>query len=401
MYTYITVANSNLLYLIYLLSCDSIDHSIIQYKTKNIMLPEALEEISALQAIYDDLEVNSTSNNDGNMHINCSIVTSSGQTAILHILVSSTYPFSSKNNNISTQPLSLPANNTNSASTSSFRLRIDISGLPRGTITQQAEEHIHNLIEQVPDGEAICLFPIIAYFREEFALNPLLNEPSESTTSVSNKSFTKDHDESLTIDNNNNEDNDNHQFSFTNEELQNIIIRDGELSFIPRRKPSLTSSSSSSVHPSSTSALDIIPIIHGKPHVEKKSTFQCHLARVQSKEEISDILVALKSVPKIARATHNMYAYRFIDPDNQSLVADNDDDGEDAAGGKLAELLYNMQVYNILIIVSRWYGGVLMGPSRFKTINNVARELIEQQEWYQQEHTINTKDKDKSNKKNK
>lgn len=35
-------------------------------------------------------------------------------------------------------------------------------------------------------------------------------------------------------------------------------------------------------------------------------------------------------------------------------------------------------VRNVVVVVSRWFGGVLMGPSRFTAINNTARELLEQ-----------------------
>ena len=34
---------------------------------------------------------------------------------------------------------------------------------------------------------------------------------------------------------------------------------------------------------------------------------------------------------------------------------------------------------NVIIIVSRWYGGILLGPDRFKHINNSARTLLGQE----------------------
>ena len=56
-----------------------------------------------------------------------------------------------------------------------------------------------------------------------------------------------------------------------------------------------------------------------------------------------------------------MFAYRLV-VDGVSYH-DNDDDGEDGAGRKLAELLRNMMLSGaaeggVLLIVSRWYGGV-------------------------------------------
>lgn len=59
-----------------------------------------------------------------------------------------------------------------------------------------------------------------------------------------------------------------------------------------------------------------------------------------------------------------------------SLTPDCDDDGETAAGGRLAHLLTLLEVENVLVVVTRWYGGVLLGPDRFKHINRVARDAL-------------------------
>ena len=66
---------------------------------------------------------------------------------------------------------------------------------------------------------------------------------------------------------------------------------------------------------------------------------------------------------------------------NNFVHADNDDDGEDAAGGRLAELLQVMGAEDVLVVVSRFFGGILLGPSRFKFINNSARSLLESLPW--------------------
>ena len=57
--------------------------------------------------------------------------------------------------------------------------------------------------------------------------------------------------------------------------------------------------------------------------------------------------------------------------------ADNDDDGESAAGARLAHLLQILELENVLVVVSRWYGGILLGPERFKHINQAARDALE------------------------
>ncbi|OWK59722.1 Histamine H3 receptor [Lonchura striata] len=35
-----------------------------------------------------------------------------------------------------------------------------------------------------------------------------------------------------------------------------------------------------------------------------------------------------------------------------------------------------LNVHNVLVVVSRWYGGILLGPDRFKHINNCARNVL-------------------------
>ncbi|KAG5926753.1 hypothetical protein E4U42_002972, partial [Claviceps africana] len=53
---------------------------------------------------------------------------------------------------------------------------------------------------------------------------------------------------------------------------------------------------------------------------------------------------------------------------------DCDDDGETAAGGRLLHLMQVMDVWGVVVVVSRWFGGVKLGPRRFAVINAVARD---------------------------
>lgn len=60
-----------------------------------------------------------------------------------------------------------------------------------------------------------------------------------------------------------------------------------------------------------------------------------------------------------------------------TIYTDNDDDGETAAGGRLAHLLHILEVDNVLVIVTRYFGGIHLGPDRFKHINQAARNALE------------------------
>lgn len=118
------------------------------------------------------------------------------------------------------------------------------------------------------------------------------------------------------------------------------------------------------------------PIVHGEPVTYKKSTFQAHLASIVIAEQVPRLLDKLKTYRKIANATHNMYAYRISNETKGTSIQDCDDDGEDHAGSRLLHLLQILDVWNVLVVVSRWYGGTQLGPDRFRYINNCARDIL-------------------------
>jgi len=112
------------------------------------------------------------------------------------------------------------------------------------------------------------------------------------------------------------------------------------------------------------------------PITEKKSIFLARVASVsspaQAKQYIAHLLATDK---KAARATHNMTAWRIRGPAETSYQ-DCDDDGETAAGGRMLHLMQLMDVWDVVVVVTRWYGGILLGPDRFRIINTAAREAL-------------------------
>ena len=127
-------------------------------------------------------------------------------------------------------------------------------------------------------------------------------------------------------------------------------------------------------------------IYSGPPFHPPKSgpaeTMVAHVAFVTCMEHVNWVLAELLlHNPKVAKASHNMLAYRFIDHtsdnNNEVWVSDNDDDGEKGSGSKLAALLELSGAKNVLVVVSRWYGGVHLGSARFKWIASVARDALE------------------------
>lgn len=120
---------------------------------------------------------------------------------------------------------------------------------------------------------------------------------------------------------------------------------------------------------------DPIEVFTGPPLVDRKSVFQAHLARVNSIADVNKVKETLLQNKKVASATHNISAYRIAG--SSSVAQDCDDDGETAAGSRLLHLLVILDVKDVLIVVSRWFGGIQLGADRFKHINNVARDILE------------------------
>lgn len=137
---------------------------------------------------------------------------------------------------------------------------------------------------------------------------------------------------------------------------------------------------STSVHSSNVSEDWECPAIsHGECITDRKSTFQPHLAPIFHKSQIKLVIEKLYENKKIANATHNILAFRIVRHDPHPIVQQGcDDDGETHAGSRMLHLLKILDVENVMVVVSRWYGGILLGADRFKHINSCTRSILEQ-----------------------
>ena len=64
---------------------------------------------------------------------------------------------------------------------------------------------------------------------------------------------------------------------------------------------------------------------------------------------------------------------------NIQFTEDRDDDGEDGGSNKILHVLQSMKAMDVAVVVVRWYGGILLGPDRFKHIANATRLILEQE----------------------
>ena len=105
--------------------------------------------------------------------------------------------------------------------------------------------------------------------------------------------------------------------------------------------------------------------------------FVAHVCEVTCFDHVQAALAQLLfENKKVAKATHNMFAYTITFSDG-TKIKDNDDDGEGGSGAKLASLLELTKVDNVLLVVSRWFGGIHLGAARFKYIAQVGRDGLE------------------------
>ena len=93
--------------------------------------------------------------------------------------------------------------------------------------------------------------------------------------------------------------------------------------------------------------------------VEKKSKFIANLIYIESKEEAENLLKEYKK--RFHDARHNCYADRVFD--ENEIYEKSSDDGEPSgtAGAPMLNLLQKNDLCNVIIIVTRYFGGILLG----------------------------------------
>lgn len=93
--------------------------------------------------------------------------------------------------------------------------------------------------------------------------------------------------------------------------------------------------------------------------VEKKSKFIANVFYVESREEAEEIIKRVNKQYHDAR--HNCYAYRVITSDGIIEKASDDGEPSGTAGAPMLTILSKNNLANVLVIVTRYFGGILLG----------------------------------------
>ena len=92
--------------------------------------------------------------------------------------------------------------------------------------------------------------------------------------------------------------------------------------------------------------------------VEKKSRFIANIASVSSEEEAIEFIEKIKK--KYYDARHNCYAYIMGDKGDKKKCSD-DGEPQRSAGMPMMEVLENQGYFDIVVVVTRYFGGTLLG----------------------------------------
>ena len=90
---------------------------------------------------------------------------------------------------------------------------------------------------------------------------------------------------------------------------------------------------------------------------EKKSKFICNVFHVESVQEAEDKLNIIRK--KYHDARHNCFVYKVVEED--AFKASDDGEPSGTAGVPMLNIVNGRNLSNILVVVTRYFGGILLG----------------------------------------
>ncbi|KAI0453772.1 hypothetical protein F5B21DRAFT_505048 [Xylaria acuta] len=118
-----------------------------------------------------------------------------------------------------------------------------------------------------------------------------------------------------------------------------------------------------------------------QPVTLKQSTFIVRATSLTEPSKHQSVLQSLfAAIPSLQSATHNAWAYRVKVPTNlfnaTTIREESFDDGESGCGSFLLRNMQEMNAVDTLVVMTRWYGGVMLGPDRWRIMRNCLRDAL-------------------------
>lgn len=144
----------------------------------------------------------------------------------------------------------------------------------------------------------------------------------------------------------------------------------------PAEEAKATTALSSSLTAKTTTTTNSAPNLSTSSSITlKKSTFIARAVTITDSSQRPTLLKSLlDTIPSLRTASHNVWAYR-IHPSESSFGTQireaSHDDGETGGGDLLLRVMRESNVVDTLVVMTRWYGGVMLGPDRWRLMRNV------------------------------
>ena len=118
--------------------------------------------------------------------------------------------------------------------------------------------------------------------------------------------------------------------------------------------------------------------------VEKKSRFIAKIYNVESKEEAEEKIKQIKK--KYYDAKHHCFAFSIIEENGITQKSSDDGEPSGTAGAPILNIIKSNNLQNVVIIVTRYFGGILLGTGGLtRAYSEAAGKVVEQSELIQKE----------------
>jgi len=93
--------------------------------------------------------------------------------------------------------------------------------------------------------------------------------------------------------------------------------------------------------------------------IERKSKFIAFSSQIKSE---NDAKIFIKSISeKHKTATHNVFAYKVMNNGILKIKFNDDGEPQNSAGKPIYEILNYMDLINVIVVVTRYFGGIKLG----------------------------------------
>ncbi|XDG06265.1 hypothetical protein ABKA04_005880 [Annulohypoxylon sp. FPYF3050] len=118
-----------------------------------------------------------------------------------------------------------------------------------------------------------------------------------------------------------------------------------------------------------------------QPVTLKQSTFIVRSTHITKSSERQSAMQSLfTSIPSLQSASHNAWAYRIRVPTNlfgaTTIKEESFDDGEGGCGDFLLKNMREIDAVDTLVVMTRWYGGIMLGPDRWRIMRNCLNDAL-------------------------